>query len=138
MAARRRGRRSTSKKLSPEDLLVIRVTNYLKMNYPDLPFRVDLVDRIGLAQGKEISSLHGKWSKGYPDLKVCWCTKKYGGLYVELKATKTVPNTQHTRTQANYHAVLRRCGYKVSFACGFEEATTLIDKYLKKYVTIHT
>ncbi len=134
MAVRRRRR---ARKVKPEDLLVIRVCNHIKMKYPDLPFRVDLVDRIGLKAGKEMKAIHGKWSKGYPDLLLCHCQRnkkgriKFGGLYLELKATKTVHNTEHTRTQAVYHAELRMRGYKVMFVCGFDEAIQAINEYLK-------
>jgi len=123
--------------MKPEELLAMRVANYIKMNYPDQPFRVDLVDQVGRTNGKKNKVLHGKWSRGYPDILICHCKRnkkgriKYGGLYLELKVTKTVHNTEHTRKQAAYHAVLRTKGYKVHFACGFNEATVLIKEYLK-------
>ena len=66
-----------------------------------------------------------------PDLFIARATKKYGGLYIELKATKTVPNTEHTRTQRAYHQLLRQNGYMVDFACGFDEAKKMIDDYMK-------
>ena len=124
--------------MKPEQLLASRVANYLKLNYPNTPYRFDTgADiRTDMQSAKRNKSLHGKWSKGYPDLFIAHCKRnkkgriKYGGLYIELKATKTVPNSAHTRTQAAYHAMLRSQGYKVSFACGYEEATELIKSYL--------
>ena len=110
----------------------------MKMHYPNIPYRFDTgADiRTDMQSAKRNKMLHGKWSKGYPDLFICHCKRnkkgkiKYGGLYIELKATKTVPNSEHTRTQAIFHALLREQGYKVSFACGFEESKALIDTYL--------
>ena len=125
--------------MKPEALLAKRVSNYIKQHYPNQPFRFDTgADmRTDMASAKRNKALHGRWSKGYPDIFIAHCKRnrkgriKYGGLYLELKATKSVPNTEHTRTQAAYHAVLRQQGYKVHFACGFEEATSLIKAYLK-------
>ena len=101
--------------------------------YPQIPYRFDLGADIPLPpqlanRGKE---LHGNWSRGYPDLILCTCRGGYGGLYLELKATDDVPNSEHTRRQALYHEVLRREGYKVEFACGFKEAKKLVKMYLK-------
>jgi hypothetical protein len=91
---------------------------------------------VGKAAGAKNKEIHGKWSRGYPDLFIAHCKInkkgriKYGGLYVELKATKTVHDTEHTRQQAAYHAVLRHHGYKVTFACGYDEAIGHIKKYM--------
>jgi len=118
----------------PEQLLTTRVANYLRGDYPDIIFRVDLAADMPLppALAKRNKEVHGKWSRGYPDLLICKVRKKYGGLYIELKATPKVPNTEHTRRQAAYHVLLRKAGYKVTFACGYDEAVAAIDKYLKK------
>ena len=133
----RRTRRK-KKRLTPEELLVKRVANFIKTNYPKQPFRFDQIDQIGLVAGKKNKEIHGaKFSKGYPDLFIAHCKRnkkgkmKFGGLYVELKATKTVHNTEHTRTQSAYHAVLRYQGYKVYFACGFDESVAIIKDYLQ-------
>ena len=123
--------------MKPEELLMIRVANHLKINHPDQPFRFDLIDQIGRVGGKKNKEVHGKWNRGYPDLFLPHCYRnkkgriKYGGLYVELKATKTVHDTEHTRKQKIYHAILRFKGYKVEFACGYEQAINIIDTYLK-------
>jgi len=126
------------KRVKPEQVLAKRVAGYLKRTYPNIPFRFDTgADmRTDMNSAKRNKELHGKWSKGYPDLFICHCKRnkkgriKYGGLYLELKATKSVPNSEHTRRQAVFHALLREQGYKVHFACGYEESVDLIDKYL--------
>ena len=55
----------------------------------------------------------------------------YGGLLLELKATDVVVDSEHTRTQAKYHAVLRFNGYKVDFCCGFTQCKKMIKQYMK-------
>ena len=118
----------------PEQILSDRVATYIKEKFPSIPFRFDLSADMPLPphlakRGKE---LHGtKWNKKYPDLFICKCTDKYGGLYLELKAGDTVPNSEHTRGQAMYHMVLRKLGYKAEFCCGFEDCKKKIKKYLK-------
>ena len=117
--------------MKPEELLVKRVANYLLTHYTNTPFRFDQIDQVGLRGGRKNKMLHGKWSRGYPDLLVLKRTKKWGALYIELKATKTLQDTEHTRRQKEFHKVLQKAGYKVRFACGFDEAKKVLDKYLK-------
>lgn len=118
----------------PESVLATRVANYMMMEYPLIIYRFDLAADMPLpiVHAKRNKELHGKWTRGYPDLLICKKRKKYGGLYLELKATDEVPDNEHTRRQAVFHEALRNAGYKVQFACGYEEATGAIDKYLKK------
>ncbi len=122
------------KRVKPETVLATRISAYLRMNYPDTIFRFDLAADMPLpphlaSRGK---ALHGeKNNRGYPDVFIAQCSKKYGGLYLELKAGDKVPNTEHTRRQAAYHHRLRIAGYKVNFCCGYTECTRMIKKYLK-------
>lgn len=122
--------------MKPEQLLVKRVSNYLLMNHKKVPFRFDTGADVKLPPhvAKALHALHGKWSRGYPDLLITTCRGGYGGLYLELKATKTVPDTEHTRRQAEYHAVLRHNGYKVKFCCGYEDCTKEIRRYLRRNI----
>ena len=114
----------------PESLLVTRVANYLKCNHPAIPYRFDQIDQVTRQAGKRNKEIHGRWSRGFPDLTI-FARKR--PLMLELKATATVPNTEHTRRQAAYHQVLRDLGYKVKFVCGYDEAICAIDKHLVKY-----
>lgn len=118
----------------PESVLATRVANYLRRSYPEIIFRFDIGADIPLppVHAKRNKELHGKWSRGYPDLLICKVRKKYGGLYLELKATKTVPDNEHTRRQEVFHHLLRKAGYKVMFVCGYDESIAAIDSYLKK------
>ena len=118
--------------MKPEQLLVKQVSNYLLTQH-NVPFRFDTGADVQLPiqVAKRLHELHGKFSKGYPDLFVATCKGGYGGLYIELKATDVVKDTEHTRRQAQYHAMLRHHGYFVTFCCGFEETKKVIKKYLK-------
>jgi len=98
------------------------------MRHPHVPFRFDQIDQVGLSGGKKNKAIHGKFSQGFPDLVIYG---KGSPLFLELKATTTVPNTAHTRRQAVYHEILRNNGYQVHFACGFKECKKFIKDYMK-------
>lgn len=119
--------------MKPEQLLSTRMANVMKEDYPEIIYRFDIGADVPLPIQLAMRSkeLHGKWNKGYPDMFIAQCKKKYGGLYLELKATDTVPNSEHTRRQAYIHLVLRKAGYKVMFCCGFADCRKKLKKYLK-------
>ena len=119
------------KTIKPEDILVIKVSSFLQDKYPDQPFRFDQIDQIGLQNGRHNKMIHGKWSKGFPDLSIPKPNKKFAGLYLELKATSKLQDTEHTRTQSWYHQILRKLGYKCDFCIGLEDCKKKIRKYLK-------
>lgn len=114
--------------------MTLMLAAWIRTEHPDVPFRVDVAADIPLAprHRARVKSLHGKWSRGYPDLFIATTTKKFGGLYLELKVGDKVPNTEHTRRQAEYHKVLRKNGYKAEFCCGLADCKKKINKYLIK------
>ena len=119
--------------LKPEQILSTRISNYLQIQHPTVIFRFDLAADVPLpiATAKRNKQLQGKWSKGYPDLFIAEPRlPKYAGLYVELKASKTVPKSKHTDNQAAFHKLLRAKGYKCEFACGYDATVALIEDYL--------
>ena len=121
-----------------ESQLTLEVSLWFRDEYPDTPYRIDIAGDMPLPRihRGRLKVLHGKWSRGHCDMVVYAGTKKFNGLHVELKTEKAgVPNTEHTRTQANYHKVLRLNGYKADFAVGFDGVTSMIKKYMKKVVT---
>jgi hypothetical protein len=110
----------------PEELLAKRLSVWLRSEYPNVPFRFDIAADIPLPPhlARRNRDLHGKWTRGYPDLLILIPGGK--PLYLELKATKTVPNNDHTRRQARFHAWLRLLGYRADFCCGFEECQKMV------------
>lgn len=118
--------------MRPEELLTKEATNFLKLEYYDVIFRVDIAADIPLPPHLKSRNkkLHGRWSTGYPDIFIAKCMHGFGGLYIELKATKTVPKSKHTDRQKIIHQHLRKSGYKVHFACGIDEFKQIVKKYL--------
>ena len=64
---------------------------------------------------------------------------KYAGLMIELKREGvriykkdgTLVSDEHIREQYDMLEQLRRRGYAANFACGFDEAKALIDRYMR-------
>lgn len=121
------------KRRKPESVLSERVANLLISKYPKIPFHFDYGADVPMSRAHRLrrSRMHGKWSRGFPDLMVLSSRGGYGGLFLELKATETVPNTDHTRRQAIYHSVLRKQGYNVVFVCGYDDCKKKLKKYMK-------
>ena len=118
-----------------ESQLVLEVTVWFRDTYPDTAYRIDIGADMPLPRVHRgrLKVLHGKWSRGHCDMVIYASTKRFSGLHVELKTLKAgCPNTEHTRTQAGYHKVLRKNGYKADFAIGYLEVTKMITKYMKK------
>lgn len=119
--------------MANEALLTKRVAFYIRREFPMTPFRVDIGADIPLPprHRTRLRELHGeRWTRGYPDMLLASCRGGYGGLYIELKDTATVPKSEHTDTQKKYHKALRKEGYKVKFACGYGEAVDIINSYM--------
>ncbi len=118
--------------MKPEDLLVKRVVTYLRGEYPSIIYNINLAAdmRVSIGVARKNKALLGKWSKGHPDMIIYKTNKKYCGLFIELKATKTVPNSDHTRRQEAFMAILRLQGYRATFCCGYEECVKEIDWYM--------
>lgn len=126
--------------MKPEQLLSTRVANHMQMHHKDIIYRFDIGADVPLppALAKRSKQLHGRWSKGYPDLFIAKAKKKYGGLYLELKAVNifkedgvTLKASAHNEHQNYIHMLLRKAGYKCMFCIGFEDCIKKIKKYLK-------
>lgn len=117
--------------MKPEQLLVKRIANYVQVHHTMIPYRIDLAAdlKLTIGQGVRHKELNGRW-RGYPDFFLATCRGGYGGLYIEFKEGKKIPNDKHTREQAVVHQVLRHNGYKAEFALGFDASVKLIEDYL--------
>ena len=115
-----------------ESVIVDAVARYLQQNHPKVIFRFDLFADTPMPHklATKNRQLHGKHTRGYPDLIILGPGGK--PYFLELKATTTVPNTEHTRRQRKFHKKLRRLGYKVDFCCGLRDCLDKIIKYLNK------
>ena len=115
------------------------IAQYLRLQYPNVIFHFDLAGlNLSRAQAGMTKAIQG--GKGWPDLFIAEPGQKfkYHGLFLEIKTedTKLLNKmrsgyaTQHLFDQAMFIDRLQKKGYKAEFACGFDEAKTIIDNYL--------
>jgi hypothetical protein len=113
------------------------ICDYIRLQYPGVVFRSDAAG-VRLTIGQARSMKRTQSNRGLPDLAIYEPRNGYHGLFIELKAEGNpayrkdgalVADT-HIQEQAQVLEKLRKKGYVAAFACGFEQAKTIIDKYL--------
>lgn len=129
--------------------LQAQVADYLRLQYPDILFHSDFGSGIKLSIGQAIKQkrLNGG-RRSWPDMFIAKpktvATEdgdkyRYAGLFIELKKAGTkiykkngeLVADEHIREQYEMLSRLFEDGYMAEFACGFDEAKAIIDKYLK-------
>lgn len=112
------------------------IATYLRLQYPKVIFHYDLAGlNLSRAQAGMTKMIQG--GKGWPDLFIAFSNRNYLGLFIELKAEGTELykkdgsfKTPHIAEQFEMLRNLKDSGYMAKFACGFDEARTMIDWYL--------
>ena len=133
--------------LKKEQALLLKIVIYLKLQYLNLIYRIDLAADIKLTMGQ--AAMH-KWlqmrERGYPDIFIAEPRNGYHGLYIELKINKeqvyrqdgTYRKTRNKKTgkchiqeQHEMHERLRKKRYYVVWGFGFDDTKKKIDLYLR-------
>ncbi len=116
-----------------ESQLTLELTMWFRKEYPETPYRIDIGADMPLPRvhAGRLKVLHGKWSKGHPDMFIYSGRGKYGALCIEIKTLNAgVPNTEHIRTQKAYHQELRKQGFLVWFGVGLVDCQMKIQDYM--------
>jgi len=116
------------------------VCDYIRLQYPNARFKTDLsgaslLGRKAKAHKKRVNASHN----GFPDLIIYERRGAYCGLALELKAEGKSPfkkdgslkKDEHLEAQSWWLYALAECGFKATFATGFDEAKVEIDQYFK-------
>lgn len=137
--------------------LQAQVADYIRLKYPSVLFHSDFGSGIKLTMGQAIRQkrLNGG-RRSWPDMFIAEPMSRkidlskdspfdkaaklvmYSGLFIELKKAGTriyrkdgcLVSDAHIREQFDMLEQLRQRGYMAEFACGFDEAKEIIDKYL--------
>lgn len=126
-------------KANSEHALYEQIARYLQMQYPDVIFHFDYPD-LFIAKPMYKKSVSNEAIAGGIMLNSSLISSDvfYCGLYIELKKDGTRLKkkdgewaSEHIAEQANMLEKLRKGGHMAEFACGFDEAKEIIDKYLK-------
>lgn len=133
------------KKFDSEENLHQQVVDYLKLQYPGILFRTDFAAGIKMTLGQAVKHKKLQAGRAWPDIFVAAPMYKeqvvdWYGLFIELKKEGTKLKAKngrwaspHIAEQAEVLTYLRFNGYCATFACGFEAAKDVIDKYLAGY-----
>ncbi len=136
--------------------LQIQVADYLRLQYPDVLFKPDFGSGVRLTpQQAARQKRQSGGLRGWPDLFIAEsayvraplfrdkpdlvnCRKLHHGLFIELKKEGTRLTklngewaTPHIAEQAEMLEKLISKGYYADFACGFDEAKAVLDRYLQ-------
>lgn len=125
--------------MEPEDSLRSMLADWLNYNHKGIIYRFDLAADIKLTVGQARKHKRLHPNRGYPDLFIAEPRGEYHGLYIELKAEGNSPFKKNGDLKKDDHLIeqnemlerLRYRGYQAQFACGFDEATEKINKYLR-------
>ena len=124
--------------MTSEHDLYTMLADYLRYNYKDIIWRFDLAADLKLTIGQARKHKRLQQHRGYPDLFIAEPRGEYHGVYIELKKAGTriykkdgtLVADEHIREQFDVLERLRKRGYMAEFACGFDEAKEIIDRYL--------
>lgn len=129
--------------IKKEEILHLKVCDYLRKNYPDVLFRTDFSSGMKMSPGQAAKHKKFQKSRAWPDLFIA-CSDRDGweikecGLFLELKAEGTklykkngeMVANKHYREQAEMLKKLRSEGYAAEFAIGYKDAIEQIHEYL--------
>ena len=127
--------------MTNEKKLHKQICEYIKIQYPKVIFSSDMAGQyssIGVAT--YLKSLRS--GRGLPDLFIAHPTKKYYGLYIEIKRSKSEvflkdgvtcvggKKGEHIQEQSEMITRLNKLGYLAGFGFGFDHCKKIIDAYM--------
>lgn len=138
--------------IKKEELLHLKVCDYLRKNYPDVLFRTDFSSGMKMSPWQAAKHKKFQKSRAWPDLFIAESgvvkfkegnlivNLRKNGMFLELKADgvklykkngEMVAN-KHYQEQAEMLKKLRDRNYYAEFAIGYEDAIEQIREYLGK------
>jgi hypothetical protein len=119
--------------------LQVKVADYLRLQYPSVIFHSDYGSGIKLTMAQAVRQKRQNGGRrAWPDMFIAEPRGESSGLFIELKreGTRLKKKTgefasKHIEEQVVLLEKLRRKGYTGAIVCGFDEAKTIIDRYLK-------
>jgi hypothetical protein len=118
------------------------VCDYLRLRYPFAIFRSDYASGLKLTMSQAVKHKHLQSSRAWPDLMIYEPVGGKQGLALELKRDDvkvykldgSLRKDEHVEEQAAMLEKLSRRGYRAEFACGFDQAQTVIDDYFRSNI----
>lgn len=120
-----------------EESLQIAVSNYIKMQYPNVIFTSES-SGIRVSMGTAVKMKKQRSNHKLPDMIILEPRGRFHGLCLELKKDRNEVFTKKGEYRENEHiqkqletlTQLRELGYFSIFGCGFDETKEIIDFYM--------
>jgi len=122
---------------TPEQKTQLAICEWLKLQHPLIAKHIVKIDNEGKRSvGMHMLSLRMGLHKGASDLFIAWPTKKYHGLWLELKpdgwkGAQGKKATLHFDCQLEFIEKMKLVGYQGDVGVGFEKSVEIIKNYLK-------
>ena len=124
--------------IKKEELLHLKVCDYLRKNYPDVLFRTDFSSGMKMTPGQAAKHKKFQKSRAWPDLFIAESNNFASGLFLEIKAEDVIVFKKNGKIRKNKHLIeqdkmlkeLRKKGYRARFAIGYNQAIFEIQQYL--------
>lgn len=138
--------------IKKEEILHLKVCDYLRKNYPDVLFRTDFSSGMKMSPWQAAKHKKFQRKRAWPDLFIAESgfvefkedgligRLRKNGMFLELKADGvklykkdgTLRKNKHIEEQAEILDKLNESGYYAQFAVGYDEAIRIITDYLGK------
>nr|DAO10258.1 MAG TPA: Nuclease [Caudoviricetes sp.] len=138
--------------IKKEEILHLKVCDYLRKNYPDVLFRTDFSSGMKMTPWQAAKHKKFQKSRAWPDLFIAESgvvkfkegylivNLRKNGMFLELKADGvklykkdgTLRKNKHIEEQAEMLEKLRNENYYAEFAIGYDDAIEQIHEYLGK------
>lgn len=136
--------------IKKEELLHLKVCDYLRKNYPDVLFRTDFSSGMKMTPWQAAKHKKFQKSRAWPDLFIAESgvvkfkegnliiNLRKNGMFLELKADGvklykkdgTLRKNKHIEERAEMLDKLNESGYYARFTVGYDEAIRIITNYL--------
>lgn len=125
------------KHLTPEKQLKFQIADFMKLQYPKIPFRIDY-DQFKLPVHIQAQILRLRSNLSWPDMEIKYPNKSFSGLFVEIKASKDLiytkggnfRNNKHLQEQIASMKFLSGFGYCTCFAWSLDNFQEILISYL--------
>lgn len=124
--------------IKKEELLHLKICDYLRKNYPDVLFRTDFSSGMKMTPGQAAKHKKFQKSRAWPDLFIAESNILASGLFLEIKAENVIVFKRNGEIRKNKHLIeqdkmlkeLRSKGYRARFVIGYKQAIFEIQQYL--------
>lgn len=123
-------------KLFPETIVQTAVVEWFYLTFPQYPKSLIRIENEGKRNAAQAALAYRMGlQKGASDLFIAIPTRRYAGLFIEVKKDKykvTASNREHHDSQEQFIHAMNSLGYFATFGIGFDNCRYIIENYLSE------